>query len=111
MAKFQIVVGTSPAGPVQARDDAEHRIAAHFHDWEWISVAADVCCGSTGTDPAVFDLLKNIADNIYNCDCPHQEVIGQTIKTLTPGIAPPLVQPAPLSSGALWAVYVLLKHP
>ena len=110
MPRFQIVVGTSPHRPDDAAREAERLAAAA--GGEQIGIAADVCCGgSPGTDPAIFELLKNIADNIYTCDCPSMEIIGEGIKTLHKGVPPPLVSPAGPTSGALWLVYILIRHP
>jgi hypothetical protein len=108
MPRFQIVVGTSTQGPDQAARDAEQKAA--IAGGEQICIAADVCCGSAGTDPAILSLLSNIAANVFDCDCASTEVFGQTITTLHQGARPPVVTPTP-GSAPLWVVYILIRHP
>jgi len=110
--RFQVIVGMSNVGPREAARDAESK--ARKAKGEQIGIAADVCCGSAGTDPQVLKLLNNIAQNIFKCQCKSQKIIGETIKVISQGIAPP--RPSPFTAGAtgasrpVWVVYILLKH-
>ena len=107
MPRFEVVVGTSTRGPDQAAQDAERK--ARRAGGEQIGIAADVCCGSPGSDPAVLKLLGNIATNIFKCQCKKQIIIGEKVRTILQGVPPPT--PAPTApSGAVWVVYILIKH-
>lgn len=109
MHRFEVVVGTSTRGPDQAAKEAERK--AKKAKGEQIGIAATVCCGSSGTDPAVVKLLNNIATNIFRCQCKTETIIGQKIKTISQGVPPPFPLPAPTGpSGALWVVYILIRH-
>ena len=109
MPRFEIVVGSSRRGADEAAKDAERK--ARKAGGEQISIAADVCCGSAGTDPQVAKLLNNIAKNIYACQCPKQTIIGEKIKVVSRGVAPPpFISGGPGPSAPLWVVYILIKH-
>ena len=109
MPTFEVVVGTSTRGPDQAAQDAERK--ARKAGGEQIGIAADVCCGSSGTDPQVLKLLNNIATNIFKCQCKTQKVYGEIIKTIKQGVTPPLVTTGSTgSSRPLWVVYILIRH-
>lgn len=108
MPRFEVVVGTSTRGPQQAALDAERK--ATKAGGEQISIAADVCCGSPGTDADMVKLLNNIATNIFKCQCKTQTIIGETIKKISQGVAPPLIRTATQPSPPLWVVYILIRH-
>ena len=109
MPNFEIVVGTSKRGPDRAAAEAER--LARKAGGEQVGLAADVCCGSVGTDPQVAKLLNNIAKNIFKCQCKSQKIIGHDIKTITQGVAPPpFVAGGTGASAPLWVVYILIKH-
>jgi hypothetical protein len=108
MPRYQIVVGTSQNRPEDAAREAERLAAAA--GGEQIGIAADVCCGSAGTDPAVFRLLQNIAGNVYECNCPGTPAGSEQFGSRMAGSAPPQVS-ATGPSGPLWVVYILIRHP
>jgi hypothetical protein len=109
MHRFEVVVGTSFKGPQEAARDAERK--AKKAGGEQISIAADVCCGSSGPDPQVAELLNNIAKNIFACQCKKQTIIGEKIKVLQQGVPPPFIRVSAITpSGPLWVVYILIRH-
>lgn len=108
MPRFEIVVGTLKQGPEQAKNDAERK--AKKAGGEQIGIAADVCCGTAGTDPLIATLLKNIATNILKCQCKTQTIIGQEIKKISQGVALGILPGATRPSAPLWVVYILIKH-
>jgi hypothetical protein len=110
MHRFEVVVGTSRRDPEQAAKQAERK--AKKAGGEQIGIAADVCCGSPGTDPLVAKLLNNIATNIFKCQCKTQEIIGQKITIVKQGVPPPpfIVTSSTRPSLPLWVVYILIRH-
>jgi len=108
MHRFEVVVGTSTRGPDQAAKEAERK--AKKAGGEQICIAADVCCGSAGTDPLIAKLLMNIATNIFRCQCKTQTIIGQEIKKISQGVALGILPSATRASSPLWVVYILIRH-
>ena len=122
MQEFHIRWGKGP-NPEAAKDEAEahaREFTKHHPTAEQISIAACVLPGSSDPDK---DLLRNIADNIFQlvrCQCPGREVVVvqqnsdsvvETIKVVPAGVPPPVVFLPPPPSPPVFVVYILLRVP